>query len=228
MRYFVIHFLLFFVLSLLSGCATINPDQELRYETAIVHDYPEPERFGVYHKVKVGETLWRIAKIYDISINDLIRANNILDAAQIEKNQLIFIPGAYEVREVIIDSEDSANEFIWPVQGEVARYFNQPDGNSVTKGIDIQAKPGEKVVASRTGRVAFADWLSGYGYTVILNHNDGYYTVYAHNAKLLVELGQMVIKKTPLAYLGSENDVAYLHFQIRQNELEDNPLYYLP
>ena len=92
----------------------------------------------------------------------------------------------------------------------------------------ILVKEGDMVKAARTGRVVFADYLSGYGYTVILDHSDGLYSVYAKNSKLLVKLGESVLRSKDIARVGRSGSLAYLHFQIRKKSIEDNPLYYLP
>lgn len=206
-----------------SGCVTVETQEE-----ASVRKYIRPERKGIYHKVKKGETLWRIAKTYDVPIKDIIRTNNIPKTAKIERNQLVFIPGADAVQEIYVDEDKTQNEFIWPVQGKVVGYFHQRREGRVNKGIDIRAQEGDMVKAARTGRVVFADYLSGYGYTVILDHLDGLYSVYARNAKLLVKLDEYVLKNKEIAQIGRSSDLAYLHFQIRKKSVEDNPLYYLP
>jgi len=122
----------------------------------------------------------------------------------------------------------SKNDFIWPIKGKVIRYFHERYGNVVNKGIGIKARVGDEVKAARTGRVVFADYLSGYGYTVILDHSDGFHSVYANNSKLFVKLGELVLKNTALARVGYNRNLAYVHFQIRKKSIEDNPLYYLP
>lgn len=214
-------FLLF--IFLFSGCATLEPDLEY-----VLTEFPEPERSGIYHKVKPHETLWRIAKTYNVSIDDIIKTNNIPNAAQVEKEQLVFIPGAYTVKEIIIDTDENKNDFIWPVKGKVIHYFKQRYGQQINKGIDIQTTEGQTVVASRTGRVVLADYLMGYGYTIILDHSDGFLSVYAQNAKILVKLGDLVFKHNEISHVAKNGQLAYLHFEIRKNTIEDNPLYYLP
>ena len=89
--------LLIVLLLCVVGCTTQPP-------TSIypVPDVTEVYKKGVYHKVKRGETIWRIAKTYDVVIDDIIRSNRIPDIAQVEENQLIFIPGADSIREVIL------------------------------------------------------------------------------------------------------------------------------
>ena len=200
-----------------AGCATVKPPL-----------IPAPAKQGVYHKIKHGQTLWRIARAYNISIENVIHANNIPDVAKVEENQLLFIPGAAAVKEIVIDKEDNQKDFSWPVNGKIIKYFRERNGLWVNKGIDIQTQEGETVKASRPGSVVFADYLGGYGYTVILDHEDGFCTVYGHNANLLVKLGDSVSQNTPIAKVGSQRDLAYLHFQVRKNGIEDNPLYYLP
>ena len=211
------------LLVLAGGCVSIDSQREVG-----VGHLPEPERVGVYHKVKKSETLWRIAKTYNVSIGDIIRVNNIPKAAKIEKDQLVFIPGVVSVKEVVAETDDSQNEFIWPVQGKVIRYFHERNGEQVSKGIDIRAQEGTEVKAARTGRVVFADYLSGYGFTVILDHSDGFHSVYARNSKLLVKLDDYALKDTAIAQVGRSSNLAYLHFEIRKNAIEDNPLFYLP
>ena len=218
-------FVLCFLLAIFSGCVPVKPRIS---EGKVTKGLVEPERKGVYHKVARGETVWRIAKVYNVPISEIVAANNIPNMAQVEVNQLLFIPGAEQVQTITIETQETANDFIWPVEGKVTHYFHQSDGTRLNQGIDIQAKEGDDVKASRSGRVVFADYLSGYGDTVILDHLDGYFSVYGHNAKILVQLGEIVVKNHTIAHVGRSNNLAFLHFQIRKNAMEDNPLYYLP
>ena len=208
----------------LSGCVSVKDSREV-----LKDKHPPPQRKGVYHKVAKGETLWRIAKTYHLTIDDITTANNIPKVAQIERGQLLFIPGADAVREIFTGADDNQNEFIWPVRGPIIKNFRERQDNEISKGIGIKAKEGESVKASRQGTVVFADFLSGYGYTVIIDHADGFHSVYARNAKLLVKLNDFVLKDTAIAQVGRDSSrSAYLHFEIRKNTVEDNPLYYLP
>jgi len=211
------------LLIFMSGCISLETQREIE-----VVKPPAPTRQGIYHKVKKGETLWRIAQAYSVSISNIAQVNNIPKAAKIEKNQLVFIPGAKKVLEIVLDADHSQNDFIWPVKGKVIRYFHERYGNVINKGIGIKARVGDEVKAARTGRVVFADYLSGYGYTVILDHSDGFHSVYANNSKLFVKLGELVLKNTALARVGHNRNLTYVHFQIRKKSIEDNPLYYLP
>ncbi len=203
------------------GCATVEVSPR-------VAKIPKP-REGVYHKVKKGETLWRIAKTYAVDVEDIVMSNRIPNVAFIETGQLIFVPGAKELRDVYTDLKDMDPEaFRWPLKGEVISYFGQRMALGKNQGIDIRARPQEVVTASRAGKVVFADELSGYAKTVIVDHYDGYYSVYANNERLLVDVNQKIEKGFPLGELAQESSKAKLHFEIRKGGYPDNPLYYLP
>lgn len=186
-------------------------------------------REGVYHKVQRGETIWRIAQIYQVDLEEIIRSNHIPNAAHIEENQLIFIPGVDDFRDRALSEEEFRDrEFSWPLSGSLIHYFGERKGVLPNRGIGIAASEGQTVNASRAGEVIFADYLSGYGYTVILDHQDGYSSVYARNTELLVQVGHFVHKGQAIARIGKFGDQVYLHFEIRKKAVTENPLYYLP
>ncbi len=210
------------VLSLLSGCATVEDHSHIIDRVA---------KKGVYHKVQEGETIWRIANTYQVKIFDIIESNNIPNVAHIEENQLIFIPGVeqiYDIASVAADANVDDGGFSWPLRGKVSPYYGERKGREISKGIGIMAQPGEKVKAARTGDVVFADQLAGYDYMIILDHLDGYFSVYAKNSKLLVKLGQRVNKGDPVAVIAESGRSNCLYLEIRKNGKTDNPLFYLP
>ncbi len=207
----------------ITGCMTMTT----REAEEVSIDSVQSHKLGVYHKIKPKETIWRIAKTYNVSVDDLVKANKISDISKIENGQALLIPGVKNHKNIILDDEGSQKEFIWPIKGKVIRYFKQHYRGQFNKGIDIQAHEGDLVKASRTGRVVFADYLTGYAYTVILDHSDGFYSVYARNAQLLIKVGDLVLKNNDIARVGKIGNMAYLHFEIRRNAVADNPLYYL-
>jgi len=185
---------------------------------------------GIYHKVKPKETLWRIAKAYDISVEELVKANNIPDAAHIQQNQLIFIPQATSEK-VVVSREEAFkdDDFKWPIKGKVISYFGDvKSAFGVNNGIDIRSEPGQKIFPARGGEVVFADVLNGYGPTLIIDHADGYQTVYADNEKLLAAVGDHVTPQTAVSLVGGNKALAFLHFEIRKDSVAKNPLYFLP
>jgi lipoprotein NlpD len=117
-------------------------------------------------------------------------------------------------------------DFIWPVRGKVLAGFNEPR----SKGIDIDGKPGDPVVASAAGRVTYTGTgIPGLGKLVVIRHESGFITVYAHNRDILVKEQQNVGRGQKIAELGnSDADRPKLHFQIRKGAAAVDPMRYLP
>jgi murein DD-endopeptidase MepM/ murein hydrolase activator NlpD len=187
---------------------------------------------GAYHKVVKGETLWRISKNYGVELEKVVSVNGLRNAECIESGQVIFIPSAGKPAEIKISAEvvRSKEDFIWPVRGKVISSFGERQGTAPNKGIDIQARAGMPIVAARSGKVIFSeDKLRGYGKTVILDHGDGYNTVYAHNSEILVKIGESVTQAVTIAKMGStgRSQTPYLHFEIRKGHKPRNPFFYL-
>ena len=208
----------------LAGCAAVvrAPDDLSRISTP-----------GIYHEVKRGESLWEISKIYDIKLKEIVEANRLPDASKIGVGQLIFIPEAGEDMATRASFARSLKieGFIWPVRGKVVSYFGSTKDMAKNKGIDIRAREGAAVAASRGGKVTFAsDHMEGYGKTVIIDHLDGFETVYAHNAENLVTVDRTVSQGEIIAKAGKTGrpERPCLHFEIRKNHKPQNPFYYLP
>ncbi|MBD3315533.1 MAG: peptidoglycan DD-metalloendopeptidase family protein [Chitinivibrionales bacterium] len=111
----------------------------------------------------------------------------------------------------------------WPVDGKVVRRFGKivhPVYKTVTMnhGIDIEATKGRKVMCVAPGRVDYVGWMRGYGKFVIVNHFDGYLTIYAHLGDISVAQDQDVEYGTVLGVVGETGSLSgpKLHFQIRQ------------
>ncbi len=212
----------------LAGCAT---EEYKPMPTPIVSPTPAPAaKKGVYHKVLVGQTLWQIAEAYGVSITDIINSNNIPNGSSLEVGQLLFIPGVQALKDTSEHPVDNnKDQFVWPLKGKVVVYFDDPIGvNTVSHGIDIQVQAGDTVQAAREGDVVLADYLSGYGQTVMIDHKDGLISVYARNARLMVKLGQHVYKGDAIAEVGQIDNRTVEHFEIRRGSQATNPLYYLP
>jgi murein DD-endopeptidase MepM/ murein hydrolase activator NlpD len=203
---------------------------------------PNVARQGAYHVVKPGENLFRIAKAYDLSYEELARANGIKDPRHIVVGQRIFIPGGERQRQVEegapaegsparggAQAEPSENVFLWPVSGSLNSGFG-PRGSGFHDGLDIAAPEGTPIRAVERGEVIYSDELRGYGKMVIVRHGGGIVSVYAHNQVNLVHEGQQVARGEVIARVGSTGRVTgpHLHFEIRKNNLAQDPLLYLP
>ena len=115
-----------------------------------------------------------------------------------------------------------------PTKGRIlARYGAQKNvGNLKWRGLFISGREGQNVIAVHRGRVVFADWLRGFGLLLILDHGDGYMTLYGHNQSLHKAVGEWVEAGEVIASLGNTGDVAQpgLYFEIRQNGEPRDPL----
>ena len=116
--------------------------------------------------------------------------------------------------------------FIWPASGNVIAGFD----DQKNKGLGIQGKAGDAVLAAAEGRVVYAgSGLRGYGNLIILKHNNTFLTAYAHNQALLVKEDQNVKQGQKIAEMGSSDaDRVKLHFEIRRNGKPVDPARYLP
>ncbi len=185
---------------------------------------------GVYHRVEKGQTLWRISKIYGVELEELAAINRITDASSIETGQQLFVPNRTQPQSPRSSYSDS-DDFIWPLRGRVTGAFGQNIGNMLNKGINIQPASSLNVLACASGRVVFSSInFAGMGRTIIIDHENGLFTVYGRNAEVFVRLGDKVAKGAVIAKVGSHgrNRQVYLHFEVRRGALAQNPLFYLP
>ena len=188
---------------LLSGCSTISPSSP---QSPPVVSQALPALHGTLHKVQPGETLWRIAKAFGLEPEALAAANQLPNTRQVAAGQELLIPFPQESR-----------RFLWPARGKLL--------NPVSTALDIGVPEGTQVRAARSGIVVAATpGPRGWGQTVILDHGDGYFTIYAHLNRLSVSPGMMVAQGLPLGSLGTEP----LHFEIRQESRSLDTLALLP
>lgn len=194
------------------------------------------------HRVERGETLWSIAHRTGVSLDDLVKVNRISNVSRVEVGQRLVIPSgqgavvshAERIPAVVLNrpvSVGAGEQFIWPVQGRVISIFGTRRRGRVSKGIDIQAPSGTEVRATRSGKVSFVhEELPGFGKTIILEHADGFASVYAYVREILVRQGDPIAQRQVIARVGEtgRTEVPALHFEIRRNQKAQNPLYYLP
>ncbi len=202
---------------------------------------------GVFHVVRPGQTLWRIARAYGLPLETLVDANEIADPDRLSAGRALFVPGGRTVLEVApypvplpapssrrgAPSGDSAREreFSWPIAGAavLSRFGAARRGRRHT-GLDIRGPRGAQILAARAGVVVFSGpTANGYGRVVVIDHEDGFQTIYAHNERELVQVGQRVGEGEPIALVGRTGNATtdHCHFEIRKDREPVDPLPFL-
>ena len=196
------------------------------------------------HRVAPGESLYRIGKAYGVAPEELARVNGVADTSRIEVGQVIVIPRARRALPVGVITPESAradrpappelprgpSPFVWPVEAGMVTSTFGARGATHHDGIDIGSREGAPVRAARAGRVLYADHLRGYGNLIIVAHDDGYATVYAHNRENRTHAGAAVRQGEVIALVGQTGKTSgpNLHFEVRKDNIARNPLFYLP
>ena len=200
----------------------------------------EPERVPIrVHRVAAGETLYRIAKRYGITVEALEAENGILDPRAVSVGQSLVIPGGPEPireREPARPSHEAPRlsdphrkgVLDWPLRGVLYARFGMK-GDSPHEGIDLAAPLGTPVKTAAPGRVIYAGEQHGYGLIVIVEHDDGLVTIYAHDKDLRVKTGQEVRRGQVIATVGESGRTSgpHLHFEVRKDGRPVDPLDYL-
>ena len=201
------------------GCATVPP----------VAPPLSAKISGTYHRVEKSQTIWRISKIYNVGLDELVKINHISEASSIEVGQMIFIP--QQKKSMPSTNQYSSEDFIWPIKGRIIAAFGQTYNNMINKGMNIEPYRPQDVVAARSGKVIFySPDFKGFGKTIIIDHGDGFSTVYAGNSEVLIKTGDIIQKGASIAKIGpmSRGGNPYLHFEIRKEHISQNPYFYLP
>jgi len=128
-----------------------------------------------------------------------------------------------------IAPERGSGQFVWPtVGGRITSYFG-PRWGRHHDGIDISGVRDYTIKAADNGKVIFAGWKSGYGYTVKIDHGNGYVTLYGHLSKITVSVGDTVAKGQKIGVMGStgRSTGTHLHFEVQVNGVPRNPINYV-
>jgi septal ring factor EnvC (AmiA/AmiB activator) len=114
----------------------------------------------------------------------------------------------------------------WPIKGKISNSFgSRKQGYLKWKGILLAAPVGKQVKAIHNGTVLFSDWLKGYGLVTVLDHGEGYMSLYGHNQALLKSVGDRVETGEPIALVGQSGGQSKsgLYFEIRRDGQAVNP-----
>lgn len=98
-------------------------------------------------------------------------------------------------------------------------------GTKMHKGLDFSANKGTRILSADSGVVTFSGWKGGYGYCIIIDHQNGYETLYGHCSKLIADVGDNVRRGDLIAQVGSTGASTgnHLHFEIHKNKVAINP-----
>ncbi|MCL2025279.1 MAG: peptidoglycan DD-metalloendopeptidase family protein [Leptospirales bacterium] len=174
------------------------------------------------HKVNSGENLYRISIKYNVSLDELMRVNNLKDN-NIRAGMTLKIPVGSG--KPALGNADKKIFFDWPVKKVT---FYKEDGFDGVKsiGIIISAPTGSSVHSSAQGVVEKVGFMRGYGNFVLVKHPDNYFTIYSYLENVRVKKGQAVGKGMLIGYV--DHDKKSMHFQIDRNGKPVNPLDHLP
>ena len=200
---------------------------KLPHETEYIEsdDYYEDEQV-VYEEGADGrETI--VSSVEKLNGKEILRTvtDTIVNAAPVTEKVIV---GTVER-----PTYETTGQFIWPAYGVLTSYFgyrNIEIGSSNHQGIDIAGDYYDPVYAADGGVVTWAGWVSGYGYLVIIEHDNGMETYYGHNTELWVYEGERVAQGEVIARMGSTGNSTgvHCHFEVRIGGEAYNPLYYLP
>ena len=203
-----------------------------------------------YHLVKQKESIHRIAKMYDLSVFDILDYNN-LNTYKLEPGiKIILVEGKTKPAEASKPTIQPTKpkvtktgkpipthptitkprtKLALPLNGTVTSEFGMRDGRP-HKGIDIAADKGNPIHAALNGKVVYSGTQRGYGNVIILEHDDYVMTVYAHNEANLVRLGEVISKGQPIATVGQTGTASgpHVHFEYRVKGKAINPRKVLP
>ncbi|MDO8125754.1 MAG: M23 family metallopeptidase [Candidatus Brocadiales bacterium] len=231
LRWPILALLMFF-----AGCA--QPDKGISH----ISTTPSPavgKPGYITHKVERGETVWAISKRYDVSPQTIIQLNGIKDVTDIDVGTELLIPGTASSAHAVTTSAPttvtsasvSSKGFIWPISGKVLKQYGDIINGHKNGGIDIEAQVGQDVLASNGGVVeVVTENPDGWGKVVVIRHNGGLHTWYAHNSKILVSKGSWVKRGQVIAQAGQTGSITRpeLHFKVFKDDKPINPLSYLP
>lgn len=193
---------------------------------------------GISHKVKKGDTVHSIGKKYDTSAQGIVdypfNAFVNDETFELAIGQTLVVPDGIKPsdqattprRQFITPDAGTvvaSGNFIWPTSGGISQNYAW-----YHKGIDISNRGAPSILAADAGRVVVAGWPDGYGYgnRVLIDHENGYKTLYAHLSSIFVRPGQRVNRGDSVGKMGStgRSTGVHLHFEVISNGGNMNPL----
>lgn len=218
---------------------TIKWENNLKSDTIKPADNLQiPPITGVVHKVIAGENIYTIATKFKTSAQAIVNFpfNDFtdLDTFGLRSGQTLYVPNGiieeaqptYQQSFAQVQSGvKGSSSFIWPTTGVITQY---PVWYHMALDIANPSQP--PVIAADTGTIVYSGCISsGYGCHIIIDHANGYRTLYGHLSQLTTTAGQAVNKGQLIGYMGStgRSSGTHLHFEVRSGETLMNPLSFL-
>lgn len=218
--------------------AVLKPGQELRILPVN----------GIRHKVARGETIYTVGKKYGLDENQVQTIidypfNEFLndETFELATGQFLVVPEGVKpdtpaaslprtrVAPVLTPDAGSVTAlgtFVWPTSGQISQGYQ-----FYHKAVDISNRAGGPILAADSGTITVAGWVdnSGYGNRIMIDHGNGFVSLYAHLSVVQVQVGQRVNRGDVIGQMGStgRSTGTHLHFEIRRGGVLDNPLSYL-
>ncbi|MBQ6782248.1 MAG: M23 family metallopeptidase [Treponema sp.] len=189
-----------------------------------------PSMDGLIHRVEKGESLNSISVKYHVSVEELADTND-LSSYILSVGQEIFVPGAKMDANAL--RKAMGELFTYPIKAAwrlTSRFGIRNDPFTGVKsshtGVDMACPTGTPIYASMSGKVVYAGWSNIFGNYVIINHGNGYQTLYGHMSKTLARKGQSVSQGTRIGLVGSTgySTGPHLHFTVYKNGKLVDPL----
>ena len=167
------------------------------------------------------------------SLEQLLQENEHA-LGQLQEDEIQLSKLVDDVTESVLDTSKTSAPFgglkgalSWPTAGRIAKAPGgaMRAGGAKWSGVIIESEPGSVVAAIADGHIAFADWFRNFGLLVIIDHGDGYMSLYGHNQELYKESGDPVAAGEAVATVGDTGgkSTSGLYFEIRQNGMPQDP-----
>ncbi|MDI6781763.1 MAG: M23 family metallopeptidase [bacterium] len=209
-----------------------------------------PNQNGIMYELKEMDSLKLICKKYKTDVKAVMEINDLNEnPSGLSPGRSIFLPGAKPI--IKIEEKKAVNKpqfahrkygekrqmFILPVQSVVTSHFgyrnNATSPNERDRefhaGVDLRGRVGCPIAASADGQVIYNGYMRGYGKLLIIRHSNGFTTRYAHNSANLVSEGTYVRQGQVIALAGmtGRSTGPHIHFEIRKNNIPQNPMHYV-
>ncbi|WP_028550632.1 M23 family metallopeptidase [Paenibacillus sp. UNC451MF] len=195
--------------------------QEIQYDTEYQTD--DSMREGTTQVIKQGKNGMKQVMIQVTKVNGLMTDETVLS------EQVVQEPIKAVVRKgTKVIKGEGTGKFAWPVVSSTITSTFGTRWGVFHKGIDLTS-PNKNIMSSDNGKVIFAGVKSGYGNCIIIDHMNGYKTLYGHLSQIYTSVGKIVEKGEKIGYMGSTGDSTgvHLHFEVQQSDSPQNPLKYL-